>query len=70
MTKQYNTLYAIIDTVEKVYWHSNNHARTSWDTPGTAKIAWSHGANHKMKCKFDDQTRYKLVTLPIPDLYL
>lgn len=57
-------LFAILDTENNSFWFSGMN-RVAYSTEGIAKTAFSVSAKNPLKCKFSEQTRFKIVKVEI-----
>lgn len=57
-------LFAILDTENNSFWFSGMN-RVAYSSSGTAKSAFSSSSKNPLKCKFGDQSRFKIVRVAI-----
>jgi hypothetical protein len=65
--EQQKELFAILDTESNSFWFSGMN-RVAYSSSGIAKTAFSSSAKNPLRCKFGEQTRFKIVRVAItPD---
>lgn len=62
--KKNRELFAILDTETYTFWFSGMN-RIAYSTVGTAKTAFASSARNPLRCKFSEQTRFKIVRVHI-----
>lgn len=59
-------IYAILDTEDNTFWFSGMN-RAAYSSSGVAKTAFSSSSKNPLRCKYDEQTRFKIVCLSISE---